>query len=470
MSGNLQKFSRQLFVKPTSSTLSLSLFVCGGDGKSGENSRKFSPWLKITAAGAAFAAGVSCYAFLRKDEFLSSRFSVSAKRKKEVQTDAAPKMTHRERRFLVFASVEYNGDIFMTPRDFLDSVTQDQPRNRLKRRSLNESEVNAIVKSTPTFDKGSRKFFRKLDTNGLLSYTEYLFLLCILTKPEEGFRIAFNMFDTDGNQRVDKKEFLVIQALMLMLRAGGKVINLDPYLDTLPQNVKYWMKDSKLQLTKQTKMELGDLLIPDKSHQVVEAIKVQDTSLLIHFFGHKGNQTLNFDDFRRFMDNLQTEVLEIEFNEFARGKQTITESDFARILLRYTSTTMDDKRNYIERLHERLPNEGGITFEQFRLFCRFLNTLEDFTIAVKLYTYADLPVSQAEFARAVKVATGFALDPHVVDVVFKIFDVNNDARLSYSEFIAVMKERLHRGFRARNGPTEGWPAFRRCVREELKRY
>jgi hypothetical protein len=25
-----------------------------------------------------------------------------------------------------------------------------------------------------------------------------------------GFRIAFNMFDTDGNQIVDKKEFLVV--------------------------------------------------------------------------------------------------------------------------------------------------------------------------------------------------------------------------------------------------------------------
>lgn len=58
------------------------------------------------------------------------------------------------------------------------------------------------------------------------------------------------------------------------------------------------------------------------------------------------------------MDNLQTEVLEIEFNEFSRGKETITESDFARILLRYTTTTSDDRKNYIERVHERIPNEG----------------------------------------------------------------------------------------------------------------
>lgn len=29
-------------------------------------------------------------------------------------------------------------------------------------------------------------------------------------EPQSGFQIAFNMFDTDGNQRVDKNEFLVV--------------------------------------------------------------------------------------------------------------------------------------------------------------------------------------------------------------------------------------------------------------------
>ena len=37
-----------------------------------------------------------------------------------------------------------------------------------------------------------------------------------------------------------------------------------------------------------------------------------------------------FDDFRLFMDNLQTEVLHMEFHEFAKGTSTITELDFAR--------------------------------------------------------------------------------------------------------------------------------------------
>lgn len=32
----------------------------------------------------------------------------------------------------------------------------------------------------------------------------------VFSEPQTGFRIAFNMFDTDGNQRVDKKEFQVV--------------------------------------------------------------------------------------------------------------------------------------------------------------------------------------------------------------------------------------------------------------------
>lgn len=36
-----------------------------------------------------------------------------------------------------------------------------------------------------------------------------------LPEPRSGFRIAFNMFDTDGNQRVDKNEFLVVSRFPL---------------------------------------------------------------------------------------------------------------------------------------------------------------------------------------------------------------------------------------------------------------
>lgn len=47
---------------------------------------------------------------------------------------------------------------------------------------------------------------RAASTSPTLSVTQ----LVPFAEPHSGFRIAFNMFDTDGNQRVDKNEFLVV--------------------------------------------------------------------------------------------------------------------------------------------------------------------------------------------------------------------------------------------------------------------
>ena len=52
-----------------------------------------------------------------------------------------------------------------------------------------------------------------------------------------------------------------------------------------------------------------------------------------------------------------------------------------------------------------------------------------------------------DFQRAVKACTGQNLNSHLVHVVFQLFDKDGDGKLSHREFIAVMKERLHRGAR-----------------------
>jgi len=36
----------------------------------------------------------------------------------------------------------------------------------------------------------------------------------------------------------------------------------------------------------------------------------------------------------------------------------------------------------------------GISFDEFKVFCQFLNNLEDFTIAMRMYTLADHPISK----------------------------------------------------------------------------
>lgn len=120
---------------------------------------------------------------------------------------------------------------------------------------------------------------------------------------------------------------------------------------------------------------------------------------------------------------------------------------------------------YLDRLLDRVKEEQGVTFKEFRDFCQFLNNLEDFSMAMRMYTLADHPISKGkistlheiicenslmitdEFSRAVKICTGLTLTNHLIDTVFAIFDEDGDGLLSYKEFIAIMKDRLHRGFK-----------------------
>ncbi|XP_056112758.1 calcium uptake protein 3, mitochondrial isoform X12 [Rhinichthys klamathensis goyatoka] len=342
-------------------------------------------------------------------------------------------MSSHEHRFRLFSSVEYEGQLYMTPQNFIESVTMSEPRIKKPWRSLNKQELEKILSDTPPVWKGTSKLFRNFRERGIIAYTEYLFLLCILTKPHAGFKIAFNMFDADGNQMVDKREFLVLQEI-------------------------FRKKNEK-------KGRKGDA---EKSAQLrADENMMIDTTLLVHFFGKKGKAELTFDDFYRFMDNLQTEMLEIEFLTYSKGMTTISEEDFARILLRYTN--VEDIRSYLENVRQCIPDEKkpkGITFEEFRSFFQFLNNLEDFAIAMQMYNFACRSIGQDEFARAVYVATGLKLTRHLVNTIFKIFDVDHDDQLSYKEFIGIMKDRLHRGGRGYKA-LERFISFRSCMKKEL---
>ncbi|XP_053980074.1 calcium uptake protein 3, mitochondrial isoform X5 [Hylaeus volcanicus] len=394
-------------------------------------------------------------------------------RKREDETQKAVKLTMRERRFIKFASVEFDGQLYMTPQDFLDSVVEPEPRPRLKRRVLADKELDVMRNSVPSLRQGSPHMFRNLRDKGIISYTEYLFLLSILIKPKTGFRIAFNMFDTDGNERVDKTEFLVIRQLL-----GGalKRRHIDDETKRLMEKVfsHAWRgrhgtetkENTELLTQRQTTPEEIQVQYIDDD-QGLQRRHAVDTTLTVHFFGKDGNNELKYEEFKCFMENLQQEVLELEFHEFSKGRDTISELDFAKILLRYTYLNIDEYDKYLERIVQNSEYQTGIMFEEFRRFYQFLNNIDDFAIAMRMYTLADQPISKDEFQRAVKICTGNVLSNHIIDTVFVLFDEDGDGQLSYKEFIAIMKDRLHRGFKSQQRQ-EGWQAFTYCVKQEMK--
>ncbi|XP_058506447.1 calcium uptake protein 3, mitochondrial isoform X2 [Solea solea] len=418
--------------------------------------------LKVVAAGAcvtAAGAAAYCYYFYyhhncRGSSGLRSHVearlshlvlpSVSATEKGRTYglDDGDVYMSSNENRFRQFSSVEYEGQLYMTPLNFIESVTLNDQKRRRVWRSLTKKELDKMLADTPPVWKGSSNLFRNLREGGVISYTEYLFLLCILTKPHAGFRIAFNMFDADGNEMVDKREFLVLEEIFRK-KKDRKDISDD---------------------VQRLEQEILQLYGHRRYHPHNHVGEKTETTLLVHFFGKRGKAELKFEEFYKFMDNLQTEVLEIEFLSSSKGMSTISEEDFARILLRYTN--VDDVSGYLDNVRHTMPDEKGITFDEFRSFFQFLNNLEDFTIAMQMYNFANRSVGQEEFARAVYVATGIKLTHHLVNTVFKIFDEDHDGKLSHKEFIGVMKDRLHRG----NGGVraeEKFTCFKSCLKKEL---
>lgn len=410
--------------------------------------------VKLVAVSAAAASAVVGYvAYKAVSPTSPAAFPVSTA--KTAGTAAEPGKSLgtrlREMTFLNFASLEYDGNIYMTPDDFLQSIIDDKPRLRAERRHVREVEVEKWLRVTPSKSKASSHLFRNLGGKGIISYTEYLFLLCVLTKPQSGFSIAFNMFDTDGDQRVDKKEFLVLMALYMLGRkdvSRSAIANTDAVLMTRRPNLWTLLK---------VQHAIDDSAADDRA---------VETTLTTHFFGSRGKDVLTYEDFHRFMDNLQTEVLEMEFNEYSHGSSTIHEQDFARILLRYTTLTKQAHSQYLDRLAKRIPHSQGITFTEFKEFCQFLNNLDDFALAMRIYTYASQPISEGDFRRAVKACTGQLLNSHVVHVVFQLFDADGDGKLSHKEFVAVMKDRLLRGTQMANQTM--WESYKTCLKNEVR--
>ncbi|XP_039471555.1 calcium uptake protein 3, mitochondrial isoform X2 [Oreochromis aureus] len=419
---------------------------------------------KLIAAGASITAGAaayyyyyyyySCRSHVGRRPGLKSHVearlmhlalpSVSATDKTRTYSldDGDAYMSSYENRFRLFSSVEYEGQLYMTPLNFIESVTLSEPKSRRVCKSLTKKELDKMLADTPPVWKGSSNLFRNLRERGVISYTEYLFLLCILTKPHAGFRIAFNMFDADGNEMVDKREFLVLEEIF---------------------RKKKDRKDITEDMQRQDQQSL-QLYGNHRSQAHSNVDEKSETTLLVHFFGKKGKAELKFEDFYKFMDNLQTEVLEIEFLSYSKGMPTISEEDFAQILLRYTN--VEDVSGYLENMRHSIPDEKGITFEEFRSFFQFLNNLEDFTIAMQMYNFANRSIGQEEFTRAVYVATGIKLTPHLVSTVFRIFDEDHDNKLSHREFVGVMKDRLHRGAGGVR-VEEKFVSFKSCMKKEL---
>ncbi|KAL3242727.1 hypothetical protein MRX96_002496 [Rhipicephalus microplus] len=180
--------------------------------------------------------------------------------------------------FRYFATMRvYNeagdSEIFMSPQDFLRSITPGtkQPEgyglDQYKRIDIRDEKVFSGLSED--------SIFYKLSSSGLISFSDYIFLLTILSASKRQFEIAFRMFDLNGDGNVDYDEFEKVQTIIRHQTSFG---------------------------------------MRHRDHQTTGSIyRGVSSALCNYFFGPKLDKKLTVEKFLNFQRQLQTEILTLEF-------------------------------------------------------------------------------------------------------------------------------------------------------------
>ncbi|XP_068206159.1 calcium uptake protein 1 homolog, mitochondrial-like isoform X4 [Palaemon carinicauda] len=317
--------------------------------------------------------------------------------------------------FRYFATLKVYGDhgdheIFMTPDDFLRCITPGikQPEGLGLDQFKKYDPKNTASKLELALDEDS--IFYKLGSSGLISFSDFIFLLTVLSTSRRHFEIAFRMFDLNGDGDVDYEEFDKVATLIRNQTSIGA---------------------------------------RHRDHaNTGNTFKGVNSALSTYFFGHTLKEKLTIEKFLDFQQQLQQEILSLEFRRKGPDENgLIHESEFAELLLAYGGYTTNKKAKMLKRVKRAFKGDAslGISREDYLNFFHFLNNINDVDTALTFYHIAGASIDPATLKHVARTVAHVHLSDHVVNVVFTLFDDNNDGQLSNREFVAVMKNRLQRG-------------------------
>ena len=188
-------------------------------------------------------------------------------------------------RFFATVKIHPTGEIFMTVEDFVRSITPDslQPDGlgldeyrKMKAENL-EAFLIKYKKKYPSIQK--TEIFQHVTQNGLISFSDYIFLLSVISTSERNWGILFKLFDRDGDGSVDKKEFVQVMKLA------------------------------------QNNTSVGDRHRDTKNNQAKD-ILTQNSAISDYFFGKKGDEKnsrkLLLKDFLEFHRVLKSDILRLQ--------------------------------------------------------------------------------------------------------------------------------------------------------------
>ncbi|KAN0014473.1 hypothetical protein ACTFIU_000791 [Dictyostelium citrinum] len=280
-----------------------------------------------------------------------------------------------------YASTTLEGERQMTAEDFLSALTTLE--------SDKQSGEHEILKASLDADKFKVLFqMADVDHTGYISFDEYVMFDELMAKPEAEYFLAFKLFDRDGNGYISKNDFKhVITA------------SLDP---SIPFNF--------------------------------------DCELVNLYFGD-GRTELNYSQFTQLLKDLQQERIKQEFKFHDKyNSGYIPRDKFAKVLgsvkLRKIPDQVRDKLESISELNLLSGHPNEVSYSQFVAANDMLLHIPSYGRVLKAAILKNKKdnINKEEFLTEARSSTSIEITPLEIDLIFHLFDLNKDGKLSISDF------------------------------------
>jgi Ca2+-binding EF-hand superfamily protein len=315
------------------------------------------------------------------------------KKKSAEESNESSFSINLQKRFNKYATINIYGE----GDDELRMTTFDLFRSILNRSDLSDEVLMKLVPENIEWFTENGKNIEIGVSEPSFSITEYILLTNMLVSNKTKFKLAFDMIDTERNDKISRKEFNVMKN---MFRRNIKCAD------------------------------------HEKS--------ANGTFLDTFFFNNDDNNAINFQQFQNFAIDFQNSVLKLEYAILA-GQSPETEGvsrqDFAKLILDQTSLKEDAKRERLTRLEKP---DSSITEKDFRTFFVLMHNVSDLKAIMKYYALAGEDIGLAQMKRATELATLDEPDPTeaVIHILFKMFDANGDDTLDYHEFVSLLRDQI----------------------------
>lgn len=318
------------------------------------------------------------------------------------------------------------GTVFMTPDDFVRSITpgsmQPAELDLDSYNKIQEDTLKAFLKklqkssseSRSDAAKKSKNVFDDITKEGLISFSDYIFLLTVLSTSARHWKILFKVFDQNGDGDVDIDEFMTVMKLAQSSSATG-----EKHRDT------------------------GD-----------NKVKTNKKSAIINYFFHSADTTLTLEEFETFYNKLRHDILRVQFDKECPDKDDkINLMSVCKMLLAYIERIDVSSGQQLARCkavlnelgHKPLKRSQGVTFEQVKMLFEFLSCIEDIEMALDMHTSANVELNKKEFRHVAFVVSNYNLPEKLVDAVYAVFDEDQSGGLSHQEFLKTIKSRASFG-------------------------